>query len=342
MVSPLFEWLPSEWPRWLVIAGIALLVADAWRRIALRRGVLDVPGHRSSHVVATPRGAGVGIAVALGLAIALWAPRGEGGAAVLLGGLVVALVGFVDDLRPLRASTKFAGQALAALPVAIALPLTPEGLPFAIPAALSVVAGMAVVLLFVNAWNFMDGIDGIATLAAMAVCAAVLGASAGAGAGLVVCVALSVLAACAGFLPLNFPKARAFMGDCGSHVLGFALASLVLAAPRVEIALVAMVASSAFLVDVLGTLVLRALDGEPLASAHRRHLYQLVTRSGYSHGRVTMVYGAWMLVSGGGMAVADSAGWSTIVATGFVGATTLAWWLLTRHFTRRLKERGTW
>jgi UDP-N-acetylmuramyl pentapeptide phosphotransferase/UDP-N-acetylglucosamine-1-phosphate transferase len=341
-VSPLFEALLTAWPRLLLVAAVAFAVAEAWRRLALRRGVLDVPGHRSSHAVATPRGAGIGIATALVLAVVLWAPLGTARDAVLLGGLMAAAVGLVDDLRPLRASWKFAGQIVAALPVAMALPLAPEGLPVVLPPVVATAAGVAVVLLFVNAWNFMDGIDGIAAWAAVAVCTSVLAVATGASGALVATIAMGLLAACLGFLPLNFPKARAFMGDCGSHALGFGLAVLVLASPRVETAGVVLVASAAFLVDVLGTLVLRARDGERLASAHRRHLYQLVTRSGYSHARVTMAYAAWMLASGGGMVMAQQAGLEAIVAALVLFATVSAWWWLQRHFTTHLKERGQW
>jgi UDP-N-acetylmuramyl pentapeptide phosphotransferase/UDP-N-acetylglucosamine-1-phosphate transferase len=341
-VSPSSGALLAAWPELVLVATVAFVVAECWRRLALRRGVLDVPGHRSSHVVATPRGAGVGIAVAAALGVALWAPPGMTRSAVLTGGLLIGLVGLVDDLRPLPAAWKFAGQALAAFPVAMVLPLSPEGLPIVLPPIVAVACAMAVVLLFVNAWNFMDGIDGIAAWAAVAVCASVLAVAGAAGASLVVAVALALLAACLGFLPLNFPKALVFMGDCGSHVLGFGLAVLVLAAPSLDLAVVALAGSAAFLVDVLGTLVLRALDGERLASAHRRHLYQLVTRSGYSHARVTMAYAAWMLASGGGMVTARIAGVETLAATLILVATTSTWWWLQRHFTSHLKERGQW
>lgn len=336
------EALGTAVPRALIVAVAAFLLAEAWRRLALRRGVLDVPGHRSSHVVATPRGAGIGIAAATGLGIALWAPPGDGRTAVLLGGATVALVGLIDDFRPLRASTKFVGQAVAAWLVAVAFPMSPESLPFAVPQPLGVAASAAIVLLFVNAWNFMDGIDGIATLAAMAVCGSVLAVSLGTGDPLLLSLAWGLFAACLGFLPLNFPKARAFMGDCGSHAVGFGLALLVLAAPHRDAAWVALAASAAFLVDVLGTLVLRAREGERLASAHRRHLYQLVTRSGYSHVRVTTAYAAWMLGSGGMMAMAQAVGYGAAGLVSIFLATSVTWCLLGRHFTMRLKERDLW
>jgi len=325
-----------------MVAAVAFFAAEAWRRFALRRGVLDIPGHRSSHDLPTPRGAGIGIALASALAIALWAPSGTARQAVLLGLLIVALVGLIDDLRPLRASWKFLGQTLAALPVAFALPWTPEALPVVLPQPLAVVASAALVLLFVNAWNFMDGIDGLAAAAAMAVSASVLIVAMGAPTALGPILALAVFSACAGFLPLNLPKARAFMGDCGSHALGMAVAVLVLSAPPSAAGRVALVASTAFVVDVLGTLALRAIDREPLASAHRRHLYQLVTRNGYSHGRVTMAYAAWMLASGGGMAMALTSGFGGTFAASTVALTAGTWWWAQRHFTSRLKERGLW
>ena len=120
------------------------------------------------------------------------------------------------------------------------------------------------------------------------------------------------------------------------------LAVLVLAAPGEPAALVALAASAAFLVDVLGTLVLRARDGERLATAHRRHLYQLATRSGYSHARVTTAYATWMLASGLGVGMAPSAASAGLRAVLVLAATASVWWGLQRHFTLHLKERGQW
>ncbi len=327
-------------PPVLAITVLAFLVADLWRRLAIRRGVLDVPGHRSSHAVATPRGAGIGIAAAVIFGLLLLGPATLERTAVIVGLGVVATVGLIDDLRPLSPRMKFAGQLLAALPVAMALPLPASLGPFALPEPLAVAGGAALVLLYVNAWNFMDGINGIAAMAAAAVC--VIAVVAGGGWGLGPVLAVVLLGGCVGFLPLNFPKAKVFMGDCGSHALGLGVAAVVLAAPSTGAMWAALAASAAFLVDVLGTLALRARDGERLASAHRRHLYQLVTRSGYSHGRVTMAYAAWMFLSGGAVQMAGSTGMIGIVTAGVFGLTALGWGLSVRHFSRRLRERGVW
>lgn len=323
-------------PGW-ALAAVALLsfiVADAWRRWALRRGVLDVPGHRSSHVVATPRGAGIGIVVAVLVAALGASPPPAGVVAAALSVGFAGLLGLVDDLRPLSPGLKFAGQAFAGLPVALAFPMPLDGLMPFLPTFVGMAASWAVVLLFVNAWNFMDGIDGLAAVAATVV-GLVAWVSIGA-APLALLLAMTTAAACVGFLPLNAPRARAFMGDCGSHALGMMVAILLLAADGAGGRLPILAACAPFLVDVLGTLAKRARAGEPLASAHRRHLYQLATRCGYSHARVTMAYAAWMLASGGGVAMVQSAGMGGWAAGVSVAATAVAWWRLQASFEGRL------
>lgn len=323
----------------LLFGGVALLafvLAEAWRRFALRRGVIDVPGGRSSHAVATPRGAGVGLALALLAGMGLALPAGPARDAVMLSIAAAAAVGLLDDLRPLAPLLKLAGQGLAAVPVAVVL--APVGLaPFdgAFAEAVAVLGAGALAVLLVNAWNFMDGINGIATLAAVAVAAAVVvaGGPATALAGL-------VAAACLGFLPLNFPRARAFMGDSGSHALGMAMASLLLVSAPHPASIVAAAAASPFLVDVLGTLARRARDGERLTQAHRRHLYQLAVRSGYSHARVALAYAAWMAASGAGVVLFQGAGAAPAVAAGIVLLNAAAWWMAARRFEKRLREEG--
>ena len=344
-----------------VLVAVALLsgaLAEGWRRIALRRGVLDLPGARSSHAVPTPRGAGVGPMLALLAGLWIVLPPGDLRAAALLSIGLAAALGLVDDLRPLAPGIKLLGQGLACLPLALTLPwpgaLGPSE--WADGGGAATLLALAFGVLMLNAWNFMDGINGIATLAAIALSAATLAGSALAGLppdGIALPALL--LAACVGFLPLNFPKARVFLGDCGSHGLGMAIAAIVLwprAAPTSAgdadglasggIAAVALAAATPFLVDVLGTLAHRALDGERLTAAHRRHLYQRAVRSGYSHARVAAGYAAWVLASGGAaMAIQASGGsgatslWSVAVANG------LAWAVLYRRAASTTNREGS-
>ena len=336
-----------------LVALLSYAVAEGWRRWALRRGVMDVPGHRSSHAVATPRGAGIGIVVAVVAGSFVLVPASVARDATLLSLVLMAALGLWDDLRPLSPALKLAGQALAAIPVAMALPLPVSTVVMDVPLLASAVDGtqglpgvvehagtLALVLLFVNAWNFMDGIDGLAAAAAMAVgaCAWMAVGAGGAAAGWPLLGAV-LLAACGGFLPVNLSRAKAFMGDCGSHALGVAVAAVVLGGPPGGPSWVAAAGSSAFIVDVLGTLALRFRDGERLSTAHRRHLYQLVIRCGYSHGRVTTAYAAWMLACGGSVAAAQSAGAEGPVAIVVVAVTAALWAGLVRHFGARVVQR---
>lgn len=329
-----------------IVALLALGLAEAWRHWALQRGVIDVPGQRSSHTAPTPRGAGVGPVLALLAGMAVVLPASPERNAAMASIALAAALGLLDDLRPLPPLWKLAGQGIASLPLALLLPIAlpsalaadPATLPAAVVAAAGLAAALGLGVLLLNAWNFMDGINGIATLAACAVAVVVLGAQGPAGP-----LALLLLAACLGFLPLNFPRARVFLGDCGSHGLGMAIAVLLLWPAPFPATLAAAAAASPFLVDVLGTLVRRARDGERLTRAHRRHLYQLAVRCGYSHARVAFAYLAWMAASGA-CVVAFGLGdiWARILAMLVLLANAALWWLATDRFERRLREQGRW
>jgi UDP-N-acetylmuramyl pentapeptide phosphotransferase/UDP-N-acetylglucosamine-1-phosphate transferase len=296
--------------RWPWIAGLVAVAASAllaglWRSAAFRQGWMDVPVHRSSHHQPTPRGGGVAMAIVLVAWCATAPLPAVVQAALLLSLSGAAIVGLVDDLAGLLPMTKFAGQAAAVVPLAMLggdSLAAGQGVVVAVPGGLFV-AG--VLLFLVNAWNFMDGINGIAALSAAAVGLVAACAGAGSAAGWV---GLGLLAACAGFLPWNAPRARLFMGDAGSHVLGMAVGALLVLPIREPAApgfWPVLAAGLPFAVDVLGTLARRALDGEPLASAHRRHLYQLAVRSGYSHARVALAYGAMAMILGAGVAMVE-------------------------------------
>lgn len=329
----------------VLVTVVSALGAEAWRRWALRRGVLDVPGARSSHERPTPRGGGVGMLIALLAGVGFLLPEGEQRGAIMLTLGVAGAVGLADDVWSMPPFVKLAGQALAALPLAAALPW-PQGLsPVVLPEALAFLASWGFLVFTINAWNFMDGSNGIATQATMAVALSLLAGLAlgGAIAGGEGAFALIVLAACLGFLPLNWPSARVFMGDCGSHALGAAVAAMILLPAAEPASLVALGAATPFLLDVTGTLVRRAIDGEHLARAHRRHLYQLVIRSGYSHSGVALGYAAWMAASGGAVLGGEAVGVDAAVAFALVIVGNAGiWWLGNRRLESRLRAEGRW
>lgn len=269
---------------WLTL-HFCIAAVGTWlaRGYAIRRQLMDAPGERRSHEVATPRGGGIAIVAAL-LAAAAWLawqlPGDRLWLASFAAGLVlVAGVGWWDDHRPLSPWLRLAVHALAAFGLAGACWLA-SGRWEAVA-----VAWLAVMVL-VNIWNFMDGIDGIAATQAALCALAFLFVLDGPGAWL----AAALFAACAGFLPFNFPRARIFLGDVGSGALGYALASLLalaaMAKPMQGLLILPMLP---FLVDAGFTLLSRILKGERWWTPHVGHVYQRAARR-FGHIRVTLAY----------------------------------------------------
>jgi len=277
-----------------LVAFVAAMVLTALaRRYALSRRLVDAPGERRSHVVATPRGGGIAI-VAVTLPVMSWlAAGGQASSPVfLMGALGLALVagvGWIDDHRSLSPWSRLGIHMLAAGLLATAVAWIGQPAWWAI-----VIFLMALGL--VNVWNFMDGIDGIASSQAVLVAAGcLLTGMRGEGAVL----AWVLAAACLGFLPFNFPKARIFLGDVGSGALGYLLACLLALGPEPDpvVSLALLLPLSAFLIDATLTLLSRIMRRERWWMPHVQHLYQRCIQAGHAHAVVTLGYAAWTLLS---------------------------------------------
>ncbi|WP_162301394.1 lipopolysaccharide biosynthesis protein [Cognatilysobacter segetis] len=272
----------------LAVAVVSAAGTAAARAYALRRRLVDEPGERRSHAVATPRGGGAGPVAALLLWFAVAQPAGAPTwwvAAALAG---VALIGAWDDHASLPVSWRLIVHVLASLAVAAAT-VDVETRPWAFFA----IAAGGVVL--VNVWNFMDGIDGIATSQAVIAAIAIGLASPAAHDA-----SFALAAACIAFLPFNFPRARIFLGDVGSGALGLAIGWIV-ATASVHAAdagdwLLPALPISAFLVDATLTLLRRMLRRERWWEPHTQHLYQGLARR-YGHVRVTLAYAGWSILA---------------------------------------------
>ncbi|MEP7097961.1 MAG: glycosyl transferase family 4 [Dokdonella sp.] len=298
---------------WITFAAVTFALSAFCTRLGIvyghRRNLVDQPGQRRSHSTPTPRGGGIGIVAGSLLVTALIAIRTNAPyhlvALVLIAAiLIVAAIGWIDDHAGLRARTRFAAHCVAAAmllatPAALVGLLTPEASPgelvlYALAVALP---GFAIVW-SINLHNFMDGIDGLLACQVVFVMAALAAAFAqanqSAAAGYVGLLAVSTL----GFLPFNFPRARIFMGDVGSGVLGLLVAVVValqMLTPAIALA-TGLVLCSAFVTDATCTLLSRVLRGRRWYSAHREHLYQWLVRCGYSHARVVALYMGWNLL----------------------------------------------
>ena len=274
----------------------ALALVPLLVRFAIGRNLLDVPNARSSHEIPTPRLGG------LALILGVWAvsPFLGGGILLLTTATAAGAIGLLDDLVDLPFWVKALGQAFVAFcllflsPPALldaAGPLWPLALLFCVLWVTAVV----------NAYNFMDGIDGIAGGTAILnalFLVPLLGGSSGLVAGLV-----ALAAATAGFLAWNLSPARIFLGDSGSHFVGFFLGAAVLYADPVERSsvlafLVAAVVFTPFLFDTAFTLARRARARKNVFSAHREHIYQRITPDPAKHRQVTNIYLGLAALSG--------------------------------------------
>lgn len=308
-------------------AVLAALLTAAVRRYALRRSLVDEPGHRRSHIVATPRGGGLAIVVVV-LAGCLWqlasAPQERLGLGVFAAGLVlIAAIGWIDDHRSLPALPRLLVQALAA-----------AGLAWWSYAESGVlwhpVLAFCLTMALVNFWNFMDGINGLAVTQALI---------AAVGLGLIVMapwqgIAVSLAAACAGFLPFNFPRARIFLGDVGSAPLGFVVSALIVSAMAHRGACwLSLLPVIAFCVDAGFTLLRRMLQREKWWAAHASHAYQRWARSS-GHAAVTLTYALFSTIASLVMVLAAD-GPGTVSTAFFLAVTAVAavaWLVLVRRY----------
>jgi UDP-N-acetylmuramyl pentapeptide phosphotransferase/UDP-N-acetylglucosamine-1-phosphate transferase len=288
--------MPAGLIGWILL-HLVIALAGTWlaRRYALARRLVDEPGERRSHEIATPRGGGIAIALAMLVALAAlmlrvpaWVPQLV---AVSGGLLMVAAIGWIDDHRPLSPWPRLAVHALAAALLALASIVAGGGL-------LDSLYVFALTLVLVNVWNFMDGIDGLAGSQALLV--ALLLALAAPGGSPAAWFGWALASACAGFLPFNFPRARIFLGDVGSGVLGYALAALVALQFRPsQVQAWVLLPLSAFLLDATLTLGARMVRGERWWTPHVQHLYQRLARQWQGHAGVMSLYASWTLAAGG-------------------------------------------
>jgi UDP-N-acetylmuramyl pentapeptide phosphotransferase/UDP-N-acetylglucosamine-1-phosphate transferase len=274
----------------------AFRLLNAWN-------VVDRPNQRSSHERPTARGGGIGIMLMiLGMGVVALASceAGTGTFTLLLAAaLILSIVSFIDDRKSLPARVRFGCQAIIAIAVLVAffaptgaLPGVP-GIPDWAPAMIAIPLAFLWLTGYTNAFNFMDGINGIAAGQALVTAAGI-----GLIAGIVsdnfssapVLLAWIIAGAAAGFLPHNFPRARMFMGDVGSVPLGFLLAALTLWISRDQgwwLLLPLALLHANYVFDTGFTLMRRVFRGEKWYEAHKEHFYQRLVRAGKSHTLVT-------------------------------------------------------
>ncbi|WP_429439848.1 MraY family glycosyltransferase [Pseudomonas sp. BS3782 TE3695] len=284
---------------WLLVAVFAVswVLTLILRRYALAKSLMDIPNERSSHSVPTPRGGGVAIVVAFLLALPALAGMNLLSPAALYGlfgsGLLVAVIGFADDHGHIAARWRLLGHFIAAAWALFWLqglePIQFLGATVDLGWFGNILAAFFLVWML-NLYNFMDGIDGLASVQAIFVCAAACLISWLSGHYALIWAPLLLSAAVTGFLLWNFPPARIFMGDAGSGFLGLILATLTLSAggQAPELMWSWLILLGIFIVDATVTLFRRLSRREKIYQAHRSHAYQHASRYYSSHRTVTL------------------------------------------------------
>jgi UDP-N-acetylmuramyl pentapeptide phosphotransferase/UDP-N-acetylglucosamine-1-phosphate transferase len=279
----------------------------------LSRQILDMPNHRSSHKVPTPRGGGLAVTPVVVVLWAVLAIMGYAGdpwwmLAMVAGTVVLLFTSWWDDRHDLPALPRF-GVHIACVMISLA----------ALPSSTLVFQGWlpwgvdrAVVALgciwFVNLYNFMDGIDGITGVETAAVGLGIAAVAAMTeGAGFLVPLSLVCVGAALGFLVWNWHPARIFLGDSGSVPLGFLLGGMLVQLAAAGQLAAALILPLYYLADATITLGRRALRREKVWQAHREHFYQRALNGGRSHAQVSRA----VLVCNGALV-----GWAALAALG--------------------------
>jgi UDP-N-acetylmuramyl pentapeptide phosphotransferase/UDP-N-acetylglucosamine-1-phosphate transferase len=300
-------WAPQLWLP-LCAFGTALAATGLVLRWLGRRQILAHPNHRSSHIRPTPVGGGLGLLMAVAPAWAILAWGSEAAAqwfALLAAAIVLAAVSWIDDLGHVGAVQRLLAQA-AAVAVGLAAlpgdPATQGWLPVWLDLALTALAW----LWFVNLYNFMDGIDGIAGVETISIGLG-MAVVAAAGATSPTLPGLVMAAAAAGFLWWNWHPAKVFMGDVGSVPVGYLLGGLLVLMAKGGAWIPALILPLYFLADATITLMRRFARGERIWQAHREHFYQQAVQSGRSHAWVASAVGAAniVLIAAAAWAVTD-------------------------------------
>ena len=260
------------------------------RKMAIEKSLVDIPNERSSHTVATPHGGGIAIAITWFFGISYLFYQNDIDSSlyyVLLVGIVISVVSYFDDLYELSAKLRLLTQALVAMSGLYLLGGL-EQIDFIVFSIdnqiLTNLFAFFLIIWFINLYNFLDGIDGYASSEAI-----FLGLS-----GFLLFGDnhfLVLIFAVLGFLVWNWHKAKIFMGDVGSTLLGYNIAIFTLHYANHESSnlWIWIILFGVFWYDATLTLYRRYKNGEKLSLAHKKHAYQRLAQYGFAHDKIVIL-----------------------------------------------------
>ncbi|MCF6339834.1 MAG: glycosyltransferase family 4 protein [Sulfurimonas sp.] len=273
---------------YIVLFILSFIVTYFVKNYAIKKSLVDIPNDRSSHTVATPHGGGIAIAVTWFIGISYLYYIDDINSSLyyaLLAGIIISIVSYFDDLYELSAKIRLVTQILVAVLGLYFL----GGLEkidliiFSIEnQLLTNIFAFLMIIWFINLYNFLDGIDGYA--GSEAVFLGVAGFLLFNESYLLVLI-VSVL----GFLVWNWHKAKIFMGDVGSTLLGYNVAIFTIYHTNEESSnfWIWIILFGVFWFDATITLYRRYKNNEKISQAHKKHAYQRLNQSGLAHNKVT-------------------------------------------------------
>lgn len=296
----------------ILIAGCNYFATGWFIEYARKKNITDVPTNRSSHSIPTPKGGGLGFVTTSTIAFVIYfAWQGiltsETYLSLIITLSIVASLGWFDDKNNLPAITRFSIQVIAAVIILFFVGgLSTFSFPFIAEFSLGFLSpflGILWITGVTNIYNFMDGVDGIATEQALTASAGWMIFAFLWNEPILLTINLIVFATVLVFLIYNWAPAKIFMGDVGSLFLGFFFSVMPFLAASVseEYTIASTLWIGAlllwpFLFDSSSTLVRRLTNGENIFEAHRSHLYQRLNIAGWSHSKISTLYLAFSLM----------------------------------------------
>lgn len=270
---------------YILLVFLSFLGVLLYKHIAIKKNIIDVPNERSSHSIPTPRGAGIVVAFLwyLLLCYMYFIEKIINTSLFysLLGGFFISLIGIVDDIWNISPKVRLFVQIfVAAWSLYFLGGLKVVDLGFYSIESIWILTPLAFVMViwFINIFNFLDGIDGYLGTEGIIIFSFV---------GLFYSdsLSLSMVAILMGFLIHNWPKAKVFMGDVGSTLLGFTVAVYALYYQNTgrSSIIIWIMLSSLFWFDATLTLFRRLRNNEKIMVAHKKHAYQRIVQAGFSH-----------------------------------------------------------
>ncbi len=279
---------------------LTVLFTAYYRKLAVRWNILDIPNNRSAHSNPIPRGAGISFFLSFNIVLAFLMWQNQISMyylrPVILGGPMIMILGYWDDIKSLSAILRLVAHFTAAVFIfylissgfskAVVISFLPN-IPW-----LTAIFCILFIAWFINLYNFMDGADGLSTSIGMVGSGLIAILSYRAG-NIDLAIIYVVLAyALAGFLLFNWHPAKVFMGDSGAYYLGYVFGSLALVSKMYydSSLFVHLIIFGLFIVDATWTLLRRMIRREKIFVGHKMHAFQKLIAKGWGHARVTSLY----------------------------------------------------